>query len=140
MSEQFSRDTMLLTVGEALDDGCQTLEDIQTETTNNDLWIIGTYQAAEALGKFDTDDMLYTSTNLTGVFGAIEYVQYYETDAIGQVDTDLFNPEKVASMVAYINMSMVLNDLAEEFDIEWDDELTSQQVDEIKKYIKQEVK
>lgn len=140
MSKQFNRDTMLSTIKVALDDGSRTLEDIQTQTTNTDLWIIGTYQAAEALGKFDTDDMLYTSTNLTGVFGAIEYVTYYETDQFGEVTTDLSDPEKLASMIAYINMDITLNDLSNEFDLDWDDELTSQQVDEIEKYISQEVK
>ena len=140
MSEQFSRDTMLSTIKETLDDGSRTIENIQMETTNNDLWIIGTYQAAEALGKFDSDDMLYINTNLPGVFGAIEYVKSYETDQFGEVDTDLSNPEKLASMVAYINMEITLNDLSNEFDFDWDDELESQQVDEIKKYISQEVK
>ena len=140
MSEQFSRDTMLSTIKAALDDGSRTIENIQMETTNTDPWIIGTYQAAEALGKFDTNDMLYTSTNLTGVFGAIEYVTYYETNLVGEVTTDLTDPENLASMVAYINMDITLNDLSNEFDLEWEDELTSKQVDEIKKYISQEVK
>lgn len=140
MSEQFNRDTMLSTIKEALENGSRTLESIQTETTNNDLWIIGTYQAAEALGKFDTDDMLYTSTNLTGVFGAIEYVTYYETDQFGEVTTDLSDPEKLASMIAYINMDITLNDLSNELDLDWYDELGSQQVDKIKKYISEEIK
>ena len=135
MSKEFSYDTMLATVESALDDGSRTLEDIQMNTTNSDLWIIGTYQASEALEKFDVKDMLYTSTNLTGVFGAIEYIKDYETDQFGVVNTDLSDPEKVASMVAYINMDYVLNDISNEFDLEWSDELTDQQVDEIKEYI-----
>ena len=140
MSKEFSYDTMLATVGDALDDGDRSLEDIQMNTTNSDPWIIGTYQASQALEKFGVKDMLYTSTNLTGVFGAIEYIKYYETDQFGTVNTDLSDPEKVASMVAYINMECVLNDLSDEFDIEQDDELTDQQVDEIKEYINQQVK
>lgn len=140
MSKEFSYDTMLATVGDALDDDSRTLEDIQMNTTNSDPWIIGTYQASQALEKFDVKDMLYTSTNLTGVFGAIEYIQYYETDQFGTVNTDLSDPEMVASMVAYINMECVLNDLSNEFDIEQDDELTDQQVDKIKEYINQQVK
>lgn len=140
MSKEFSYDTMLATVESALDDGSRTLEDIQMNTTNSDLWIIGTYQASEALEKFDVKDMLYTSTNLTGVFGAIEYIKDYETDQFGVVNTDLSDPEKVASMVAYINMDYVLNDISNEFDLEWSDELTDQQVDEIKEYINQQVK
>ena len=140
MSEQFSYDTMLATVESALDDGSRTLEDIQINTTNTDPWIIGTYQASEALEKFDVKDMLYTSTNLTGVFGAIEYIKDYETDQFGVVNTDLSDPERVASMVAYINMDCALNDLSNEFELEWSDELTDQQVDEIKEYINQQVK
>lgn len=140
MSKEFSYDTMLATVGDALDDGSRTLEDIQMNTTNVDPWIIGTYKAAQALEKFDVKDMLYTSTNLTGVFGAIEYIKYYETDQFGTVNTDLSDPEKVAGMVTYINMECVLSDLSNEFDLEQDDELTDQQVDQIKEYINQRVK
>lgn len=140
MSEEFSYDTMLATIGDALDNGNRTLEDIQMNTTNRDLWIIGTYKASQALEEFSEEDQLYTSTNLDGVFGAIEYVKNYETDQLGTVNTDLTDPEKVASMVAYINMECVLNDLSVKFDLDWDDELTDQQVDEIKEYINQQVK
>lgn len=148
MSEQFSRDTMLSTIKEALENGSRTLEDIQMETTNTDPWIIGTYQAAEALAKFDIDDMLYTSTNLIGVFGAIEYVQDYETDQLGTVNTNLSDPEDLASMVAYINMDKVLNELYNDLDLDWngefcvnwDDELTDHQVEKIKTYINDQLK
>ena len=140
MSEEFSYDTMLATVGNALDNGNRTLEDIQMNTTNTDLWIIGTYKASQALGEFSEEDQLYTGTNLDGVFGAIEYVKNYETDQLGTVNTDLTDPEKVASMVAYINMECVLNDLSVKFDLDFEEELTDQQVDEIKEYINQQVK
>ena len=140
MSEEFSYDTMLATVGDALDNGNRTLEDIQMNTTNRDLWIIGTYKASQALEEFSEEDQLYTSTNLDGVFGAIEYVKNYETDQLGTVNTDLTDPEKVASMVAYINMECVLNDLSVKFDLDFAEELTDQQVDEIKEYINQQVK
>ena len=140
MSEEFSYDTMLATIGDALDNGNRTLEDIQMNTTNSDLWIIGTYKASQALGEFSEEDQLYTSTNLDGVFGAIEYVKNYETDQLGMVNTDLTDPEKVASMVAYINMECVLNDLSVKFDLDFEEELTDQQVDQIKEYINQQLK
>lgn len=140
MSKEFSYDTMLATIGDALDNGNRTLEDIQMNTTNTDLWIIGTYKASQALGEFGEEDQLYTGTNLEGVFGAIEYVKNYETDQLGTVNTDLTDPEKVASMVAYINMECVLNDLSVKFDLDFGEELTDQQVDEIKEYINQQVK
>lgn len=140
MSKEFSYDTMLATIGDALDDGNRTLEDIQMNTTNRDLWIIGTYKASQALGEFSEEDQLYTGTNLDGVFGAIEYVKNYETEQLGTVNTDLTDPEKVASMVAYINMECVLNDLSVKFDLDFAEELTDQQVDKIKEYINQQVK
>ena len=140
MSEEFSYDTMLATIGDALDNGNRTLEDIQMNTTNTDLWIIGTYKASQALEEFSEEDQLYTGTNLDGVFGAIEYVKNYETEQLGTVNTDLTDPEKVASMVAYINMECVLNDLSVKFDLDLAEELTDQQVDEIKEYINQQVK
>ena len=140
MSKEFSYDTMLATIGDALDDGNRTLEDIQMNTTNRDLWIIGTYKASQALEEFSEEDQLYTGTNLDGVFGAIEYVKNYETDQLGTVNTDLTDPEKVASMVAYINMECVLNDLSVKFDLDFEEELTDQQVDKIKEYINQQVK
>ena len=140
MSEEFSYDTMLATVGDALDNDNRTLEDIQMNTTNRDLWIIGTYKASQALGEFSEEDQLYTSTNLDGVFGAIEYVKNYETEQLGTVNTDLTDPEKVASMVAYINMECVLNDLSVKFDLDFGEESTDQQADEIKEYINQQVK
>ena len=140
MSKEFSYDTMLATVGNALDNGNRTLEDIQMNTTNSDLWIIGTYKASQALGEFSEEDQLYTGTNLDGVFGAIEYVKNYETEQLGTVNTDLSDPEKVASMVAYINMECVLNDLSVKFDLDFAEELTDQQVDQIKEYVNQQVK
>lgn len=148
MSKFFDQNAMLKAIEAELDDGSRTLDDIQTYTTNTDPWIIGTYRAAKALEKFDNDDMLYTNTNLTGVFGAIEYVQDYETDQFGTVNTNLSDPEDLASMVAYINMERVLNDLYDELDLDWngefcvnwDEELTDQQIDKIKKYINDQLK
>lgn len=135
MTEEFNYNTMLATIGDALDNGNRTLEDIQMNTTNRDLWIIGTYKASQALEEFSEEDQLYTGTNLDGVFGAIEYVKNYETDQLGTVNTDLTDPEKVANMVAYINMECVLNDISVKFDLDFEEELTDQQADSIVNYI-----
>lgn len=135
MTEEFNYDTMLSTIADELENGSNSLEDIQMNTTNRDLWIIGTYKASQAIEEFNEEDQLYTNTNLNGVFGAIEYVKNYETEQFGVVNTDLSDPEKVASMVAYINMECVLNDLSEEFDIDIEEELTDQQANNIVNYI-----
>lgn len=63
--------------------------DLHNEVFNTDYYIIGTYQAKEALKEYD-------------VFEAIELVQEYEKDAFGEVYTDLSNPEKLINMVYYV--------------------------------------
>ena len=140
MTEEFNYNTMLSTIADELENGSNSLEDIQMNTTNNDLWIIGIYKASQALEEFSEEDQLYTSTNLNGVFGAIEYIKNYETEQFGMVNTDLSDPEKVANMVAYINMECVLNDLSDEFDIDIEEELTDQQADSIVNYINNQLK
>ena len=139
MTEEFNYNTMLSTIADELENGSETLEDIQMNTTNKDLWIIGTYKASQALEEFNEEDQLYASTTLNGVFGAIEYVKNYETEQYGLVNTDLSDPEKVANMVAYINIEYVLNDLSEEFDIDMSEELTDQQANNIVNYINKQL-
>lgn len=135
MTEEFNYNTMLSTIADELENGSNSLEDIQMDTTSNDLWIIGTYKASQALEEFSEEDQLYASTNLNGVFGAIEYVKNYETEQFGMVNTDLTNPEEVANMVAYINMEYVLTDISNDFDIDIEEELTDQQANNIVNYI-----
>ena len=145
MSKEFSYDTMLSTIGEALDNGSQTLEDIQMETTNNDLWIIGRCQATKALEQFDNDDNLVAPNPVddisqNGIFGAIGYVRAYELDEFGSMVTNVSDPEEIASVVAYINMEKVLNGISNDLNLCWDEELTDQQVEKIKTYINDQLK
>jgi hypothetical protein len=63
--------------------------DLHNEVFNTDYYIIGTYEAKEALREYD-------------VFQAIELVQGYENDNFGEVYTDISNPEKLINMVYYI--------------------------------------
>lgn len=135
MTEEFNYNTMLSTIADELENGSNSLEDIQMNTTNKDLWIIGTYKASQALEEFSEEDQLYVSTNLNGVFDAIEYVKNYETEQFGMVNTDLTDPEEVANMVAYINMEYVLTDISNDFDIDIEEELTDQQANNIVNYI-----
>lgn len=86
--------TTYFTVNEALEDILNTLEngydgylyDVHHEVFNMDYYIIGTYQAEQALTQY-------------GVFEAFREIQNYENDHFGKVLTDLSNPEHVASML-----------------------------------------
>ena len=143
MSEQFSRNTMLSVIKEALDEGYCTLEGIQDDKA--DPWIIGRFQATKALEQFDIDDDLIfpnpvDNISQNGIFGAIGYVRAYELDEFGSTVANASDPEEIASVVAYINMEKVLTDISNELGLCWDEELTGQQVDKINKYIDEQLK
>ena len=81
---------------EAVNDILEILEwysgyycDLHNEVFNTDYYIIGTYQAKEALKEFD-------------VFEAIEKVMNYEKDNFGEIYTDIADPEKLVNMLYYI--------------------------------------
>jgi hypothetical protein len=85
--------------------------DLHNEVFNTDYYIIGTYQAKEALKEYD-------------VFEAIELVQTYENDQFGEVYTELSNPEKLINMLYYIIGEEVIGEMYEidEFEDKWNDE------------------
>ena len=74
--------------------------DLHHEVFNTDYYIIGTYQAKEALSEYD-------------VFDAVELVQTYEKDQFGEIYTDLSNPEKLINMVYYIIGDEVIGEMYE---------------------------
>ena len=136
---------MLSVIKESLDEGDHTLEGIQDNTTNTIPWVLGRYQATKALEQFDgEDDLIFPSPvdniSQNGIFGAIGYVRAYELDEFGSIVTNVSEPEDVASIVAYINLEKVLNDISNDLDLCWDEELTDQQVEKIKTYIDQQAK
>ena len=95
---------------EALEDGYSGYYcDLHHEVFNTDYYIIGTYQAKEALREYD-------------VFDAIELVQTYEKDQFGEIYTDLSDPEKLINMVYYIIGDEVIGEMydIEAFNDNWD--------------------
>lgn len=102
---------------EAIEDIIEMLEggysgyycDLHNEVFNTDYYIIGTYEAREALKEYD-------------VFEAIDLVQTYEKDNFGEIYTDCSNPEKLINMVYYIIGDEVigeLTDISEAFNDNW---------------------
>ena len=84
--------------------------DLHNEVFNTDYYIIGAYEAKEALKEYD-------------VFKAIELVQEYEKFNFGEVYTDLSNPEKLINMVYYIIGDEVIVEMNEidEFSDNWNE-------------------
>ena len=81
--------------------------DLHNEVFNTDYYIIGTYEAKEALDEYD-------------VWDAIEKAQTYVQDNFGELITDLSNPEKLVNMLFYIIGEEVLFDMMDGIDA-WSD-------------------
>ena len=82
--------------------------DLHNEVFNTDYYIIGTWQAKEALNEYD-------------VFDAIETVQDYEESNFGEVYADVTNPEALVNMLYYIIGEEVIGEMfdIEAFDDNW---------------------
>lgn len=115
-----------------------SLDDCFESAFNESYYILGTYKASQALADFDESDQMYESTDLNGVFGAIQYVTDYETEQSGSVEnTDLFDPERLSNMVAYINGENLMLKISADCDLETDKELTEKDIKKINNYLDQ---
>ncbi len=115
--EQEMREQAREEIIEALQDGYTGYYcDLHNEVFNTDYYIIGTYQAKEALKEYD-------------VFEAIEKVQTYEKDNFGEVYTDLSDPEKLINMLYYIIGEEVLYEMMDGIEA-WDDNWNNIATDE----------
>ncbi len=90
--------------------------DLHNEVFNTDYYVVGTYQAQEALKEYD-------------VFKAIEKIQEYEKDNFGEVYTDLSDPEKLINMLYYIIGEEVLHEMMEGVKV-WNDNWDNLATDE----------
>lgn len=89
--------------------------DLHNEVFNTDYYIIGNYQAKEALKEYD-------------IFDALEKVWTYEKDNFGEVYTDISDPEKLINMLYYIIGEEVLFDMMQGVEV-WE-ERWNEQADE----------
>jgi hypothetical protein len=102
---------------EALKDGYTGYYcDLHNEVFNTDYYIIGIYQAKEALKECD-------------IWEAIEKVQTYEKDNFGEVYTDLSDPEKLINMLYYIIGEEVLFEMMDGIEA-WKDNWNNLATDE----------
>lgn len=115
--EQEMREQAREEIIEALQDGYSGYySDLHNEVFNTDYYIIGTYQAREALKEYD-------------VFEAIGKVQTYGKDNFGESYTDLSDPEKLINMLYYIIGEEVLYDMMDGIEA-WDDNWNNIATDE----------
>lgn len=113
----------------------ETYEDETFNQASN----IYTREAALDLDKFIKDDATdYEDTTLDeGAFAAIQLVKAYEQDELGEVNTDLTDPCKIADMIDYIRGTRVFEELLSEADFELDDEITEENAKKVIKLAKE---
>lgn len=133
IKDYFTKDEIIEAMESAEEYGEPDFECLFDAMVNNCDYILGTYEAAQALETFKNDKRLDGyKTDLDGVFGAIELVKQYESDQFGDVSTPLDSPEKVANMVEYIRGETLFNGALDKVGLTRDSEATKQN---IKKFI-----
>lgn len=82
---------------------------------------------------FDNDKQAEVAVDSVGVWSALRLVRKYEQDRFGESNTPI-DPYRVGNMLVYIYGDFLLN-LSEHLQNRWDDELTSEDLDKIRKEI-----
>lgn len=82
---------------------------------------------------FDNDKLAEVAVDSVGVWSAIRLVKKYEQDRFGESNTPI-DPYHIGNMVVYIYGDFMLN-LSEHLQNRWDDELTAEDLDKIRKEI-----
>lgn len=132
-NEYFTKDEIIETMQNAEDYSADDFDELFDYMFNSDYYIIGTYEAIEALETYKNDEKLDGyETALNGVFGAIQLVKQYESDQFGDASTPLDDPEKLASMVEYIRGESLFGEALIKANLDMDSETTKQN---IKKFI-----
>ena len=127
--EYFTKDEIIETMQDAEDYSVNDFDELFNHMFNSDYYIIGRYEAAQALETYKNDEELDGyKTALDGVFGAIELVEQYESNQFGDVSTPLDDPEKLANMVEYIRGETLFNEALNKASLDMDSEATDQNV------------
>lgn len=82
---------------------------------------------------FDNDKQAEVAVDSVGVWSAIRLVLKYEQDRFGESNTPI-DPYRVGNMLVYIYGDYMLN-LSEHLQNRWDDQLTAEDLDKIRKEI-----
>ena len=82
---------------------------------------------------FDNDKQAEVAVDSVGVWSAIRLVKKYEQDRFGESSTPI-DPYRIGNMVVYIYGDFMLN-LSEHLQNTWDDKLTAEDLDKVRKEI-----
>lgn len=137
---EFTKDTIISIFTDELEDAKgKTFDDYRNQQFNTEEYIIGRYQANEALNHYD-------GRNHIGALGALqdiydyfvhEIMIYNNLDEIFDTDEDMFEPETVASKLAYCLSDYYLGAILDEAGLDLDDEIDDETIVKFKDAAKQ---
>ena len=129
IKDYFTKDEIIEVMENAKEYNDPDFESLFDAMFNSDYYIIGTYEASQALETYENDKKLDGyKTNLDGVFGAIELVKHYETNLFEQLPTPLDDPESVANMVEYIRGENLFGEALNNAGLDMDSEANKQNI------------
>lgn len=127
---EFTKDTIISIFTDELEDAKdETFDDYRNDQFNSDEYIIGRYQANEALNNYD-------GRNYIGALAALQDIYDYTVDELGIVDPtrhvftdeDILEPEKVASKLAWCLSDFYLTEILMEAGLNLDDEIDDETI------------
>ena len=132
---EFTKDTIISIFTDELEDAKgETFDDYRNDRFNSDEYIIGRYQANEALNH-------YAGTSFDGALGALQDIYDYTVNEVGLYDNaadvfpsqeDMFDPEKIATRLAWCLSDFYLNEILAEAGLDLDDEIDDEAIQEFK--------
>lgn len=131
---EFTKDTIISIFTDEIEDAKdETFDDYRNDQFNSDEYIIGRYQANEALNNYD-------GRNYIGTLAALQDIYDYTVDELGIVDPnshvftdeDIIEPEKVASKLAWCLSDFYLTEILTEAGLDLDDEIDKETTQKFK--------
>lgn len=132
---EFTKETIISIFTDEIEDAKgDNFDEYRNNQFNLNEYIIGRYQANEALNH-------YVGTSFDGALGALQDIYDYTVNEVGLYGNaadvfpsqeDMFDPEKVATQLAWCLSDFYLNEILAEADLDLDDEIDDEAIAKFK--------
>lgn len=132
---EFTKDTIISIFTDDLEDAKgKTFDDYRNQQFNTEEYIIGRYQANEALNHYDGRDRIGALAALQDIYDYFvnEIMIFNNLNEIFDTDDDMFEPETVASKLAYCLSDYYLGAILDEAGLDLDDEIDDETIAKFK--------
>lgn len=132
---EFTKDTIISIFTDELEDAKgKTFDDYRNQQFNTEEYIIGRYQANEALNHYDGRNRIGALAALQDIYDYFvnEIMIFNNLNEIFDTDDDMFEPETVASKLAYCLSDYYLGAILDEAGLDLDDEIDDETIQKFK--------